>query len=48
MPKRENILLGDFTLSEPILVGDLETGNINKLFAQLTPDFDCFWFFAAY
>ena len=27
---------------------DLGTGEKNRIFYQLTPDFDGFWFFAAY
>jgi hypothetical protein len=48
VPKRENFLLSFFALSEPIWVGDLGTGEKNRIFYQLTPDFDGFWFFAAY
>jgi hypothetical protein len=48
VPKRENFSLAFFALSEPIWVGDLGTGEKNRIFYQLTPDFDGFWFFAAY
>ncbi len=37
-----------FTLSEPIWVCDLGTGIKNRIFYQVTPDFDGIWFFAAY
>ncbi len=48
VPKRENFSLSIFALSEPIWVCDLGTGEKNRIFYQLTPDFDGFWFFAAY
>ncbi len=48
VPKRENFLLTFFKLSEPIWVCDLGTGNKNRIFYQLTPDFDRICFFAAY
>ena len=48
VPKRENFSLSFFALSEPIWVCDLGTGEKNRIFYQLTPDFDGFWFFAAY
>jgi hypothetical protein len=48
VPKRENFSLAFFALSEPIWVCDLETREKNRFFYQLTPDFDGFWFFAAY
>jgi hypothetical protein len=47
VPKRENFSLAFFALSEPIWVCDLGTGEKNRIFYQLTPDFDGFWFFAA-
>jgi hypothetical protein len=37
-----------FALSEPIWVCELGTGEKNRIFYRLTPDFDSFWFFAAY
>ncbi len=48
VPKRENFSLAFFALNEPIWVCDLGTGEKNRIFYQLTPDFDGFWFFAAY
>ncbi len=48
VPKRENFSLAFFVLSEPIWVCDLGTGDKNRIFYQLTPDFDSFWFFAAH
>jgi hypothetical protein len=45
--KREKFSLAFFALSEPIWVCDLGTGEKNRIFYQLTPDFDGFWFFAA-
>ena len=48
VPKRENFSLAFFALSEPIWLCDLGTGEKNRIFYQLTPDFDGFWFFAAY
>ena len=48
VPKRENFSLAFFALSEPIWVCDLGTGDKNRIFYQLTPDFDSFWFFAAH
>ena len=48
VPKCENFSLAFFALSEPIWVCDLGTGGKNRIFYQLTPDFDGFWFFAAY
>ncbi len=48
VPKRENFSLAFFALSEPIWVCDLWTGEKNRIFYQLTPDFDSFWFFAAH
>jgi hypothetical protein len=43
----ENFLLAFFAQSEPIWVGTWEQ-NKKKMFYHLTPDFDRFWFFAAY
>jgi hypothetical protein len=48
VPKRENFSLEFFALSEPIWVCELGTGGKNQIFYRLTPDFDGFWFFAAY
>ncbi len=48
VPKSENFSLAFFALSESIWVCDLGTGEKNLIFYQLTPDFDSFWFFAAY
>jgi hypothetical protein len=48
VPKRENFSLAFFSLSESIGVFDLGTGEKSLIFYQLTPDFDGFWFFAAY
>ncbi len=48
VPKHENFLLSFFALREPIWVGDLGTDPKNNFFFHLTPDFDGFWFFAAY
>jgi hypothetical protein len=48
VPKRENFSLAFFALSEPIWVCDLGTAEKNRIFYQLTPDFDSFWFFAAH
>jgi hypothetical protein len=48
VPKRENFSLSFFALSEPIWVCDSGTGEKNRIFYQLTPDFDGFLFFAAY
>jgi hypothetical protein len=48
VPKREKFSLAFFALSEPIWVCDLGTEEENQIFYQLTPDFDGFWFFAAY
>jgi hypothetical protein len=47
VPKHENFSLAFFALCEPIWVGDLRTDN-KFFFYHLTPDFDGFWFFAAY
>ncbi len=43
VPKLENFSLEFFALSEPIWVCES-----NRIFYRLTPDFDGFWFFAAY
>jgi hypothetical protein len=48
VPKRENFSPAFYTLSEPIWVGDLGTEPKNLFFYHLTPDFERFWFFAAY
>jgi hypothetical protein len=48
VPKRENFSLAFFALSEPICVCELGTDEKNRIFYRLTPDFDGFWFFAAY
>jgi hypothetical protein len=48
VPKRENFSPPFFTLSVPIWVCDLGTGKKNECFYQLAPDFEGFWFFAAY
>ncbi len=37
-----------FCTKWPIWVCDLGTGEKNRTFYQLTPDFDGFWFFAEY
>jgi hypothetical protein len=42
VPKRENFSLAFFALSEPIWVCDLGTGEKNRIFYQLAPDFDGF------
>jgi hypothetical protein len=48
VPKHENFSLAFFAPSEPIWVCELGTGEKNRIFYRLTPDFDGFWFFAAY
>ncbi len=48
VPKRENISLAFFALSEPIWVCDLGSGKKNRFFYQMIPDFEGLWFFAAY
>jgi hypothetical protein len=48
VPKRENFSLEFFALCEPIWVCEIGTGEKNRIFYRLTPDFDGFWFFAAY
>jgi hypothetical protein len=44
VPKRENFSLAFFALNKPIWVCDLGTGEKNRIFYQLIPDFDGFWF----
>ncbi len=48
VPKRENFSLAFFARSEAIWVCDLGTGEKNRIFYQVTPDLDSFWFFAAH
>jgi len=48
VPKRENFSIAFFALSEPIWVCDLGSGEKNRIFYQITPDFEGLWFFAAY
>ncbi len=48
VPKRENFSLAFFALSEPTWVCDLGSGKKNRIFYQMTPDFEDLWFFAAY
>jgi hypothetical protein len=48
VPKRENVSLAFFALSEPTWVCDLGSGEKNRIFYQMTPDFEGLWFFAAY
>ena len=48
VPKRENFLLAFFAQTKPIWVCDLEIKKNKRKFKRLTPDFDSFWFFAAY
>ncbi len=48
VPKRENFSLAFFAQSEPTWICDLESGEKNRIFYQMTPVFDGFWFFAAY
>jgi hypothetical protein len=48
VPKHENFSPAFFALSEPNWIGDLGTEPKNPFFYQLNPDFDGFWFFAAY
>ncbi len=45
VPKRENFSLAFFALNEPIWVCDFGTGGKNRIFYQLTPDFDVFLVF---
>jgi hypothetical protein len=37
-----------FALSEPTWICDLGSGKKNRIFYQMTPDFEGYWFFAAY
>jgi hypothetical protein len=46
--KRENFSTAFFAQSEPIWIYDVGTSKKIEFFYQLTPDFDGFWFFAAY
>jgi hypothetical protein len=48
VPKPENFSLAFFAQSEPTWVCDLGPGEKNRIFYQMTPVFDGFWFFAAY
>ena len=48
VPKRENFSLTFFAQSEPIWVCDLGSGEKNRFFYQMIPDFEGLWFFAAY
>jgi hypothetical protein len=48
VPKRENFSIAFFAQSEPIWICDVGTSKKIEFFSQLTPDFDGFWFFAAY
>ncbi len=48
VPKRENFSIAFFAQSEPIWIYDIGTSKKIEFFYQLTPDFDGFWFFAAY
>ncbi len=48
VPKHENFSLALFALSEPIWVCDLGSGEKNRFFYQMIPDFEGLWFFAAY
>ncbi len=48
VPKRENFSLAFFAQSKPTWVCDLESGEKNRIFYQMTPVLDGFWFFAAY
>jgi hypothetical protein len=48
VPKRENFSIAFFALREPIWMCDIGTAEKIEFFYQLTPDFDGFWFFAAY
>jgi hypothetical protein len=48
VPKRENFSIAFFAQSEPTWVCDLGSGERNRIFYQMTPVFDGFWFFAAY
>ncbi len=48
VPKRENFSLAFFALSEPTWVCDLGSRKKNRIFYQMTPDFEGLWYFAAY
>jgi hypothetical protein len=48
VPKRENFSIAFFAQSEPIWICDVGTSKKIEFCSQLTPDFDGFWFFAAY
>ncbi len=48
VPNRENFSITFFAQSEPIWICDVGTSKKIEFFSQLTPDFDGFWFFAAY
>jgi hypothetical protein len=48
VPKRENFSIAFFAQSEPIWICDVGTSKKIEFFSQLNPDFDGFWFFAAY
>ena len=48
VPKRENFSIAFFAPSEPVWVCDVGTAKKIEFFYRLTPDFDGFWFFAAY
>jgi hypothetical protein len=45
---RENFSIAFFEQSEHIWICDVGTSKTIEFFSQLTPDFDGFWFFAAY
>jgi hypothetical protein len=47
-PLRLHRTLEFFALSEPIWVCDLGSGEKNRFFYQMIPDFEGLWFFAAY
>ncbi len=42
------LCLAFFALSEPTWVCDLGSEEKNRIFYQMTPDFEGLWFFAAY
>jgi hypothetical protein len=48
VPKRENFSIAFFAQSEPIWICDVGTSKKIEFYYQLIPDFDGFWFFAAY
>jgi hypothetical protein len=48
VPMRENFSIAFFAQSELIWICDVGTSKKIEFFYQLTPDFDGFWFFAAY